>query len=187
VTQAKVRWRRAGAAFAALSLVSCTGPVTLSPDFSPRAPNASAAQPAEHACRVRLAEFHDELTDPGTMGSIGFRPIRADTAAWVRSGLGTLARDPRIQFVDGGQADLDLNVSLLKAYMISITTEKSANVVLRIRYTRPDASSDEQVYRGVDTGLDWAGTTDETQGALDDALAEALASIQRDVLARCPH
>ena len=123
------------------------------------------------------------------MGEIGGRPIhQADEVAWLRSGLKSLDRDPRIQFVDAtadGKPDLDLSVELLKAYLINITSDKSANVVLRIRYARQSAAPSEQVYRGTDTGANWISGQDETQGAFDYALAQILDGVDRDIVARC--
>jgi hypothetical protein len=172
-----------------LLLGGCSSqPYSLSSQFTPpESPAWSTAATA--SCRVRVTEIHDLRADPLSMGVIGNRPIRgADAPAWVRSGLDSLGLDQRILLVGaelGNDADLALSLDLLKAYMHSITTQKSANVVLRVRYSRHGQPLDEQVYRGVDTGGNWAQGDGETQEAFDAALAESLTAIDRDIRTRC--
>jgi hypothetical protein len=184
--------------FALLGLAGCANraPVTLSSQFTPpnnaswSSPQANRADagPAD-TCRIRLGDVLDARADPQDLGDIGGRPIhQADQIAWLRSGLMSLNRDSRIQIVDAAateKPDLEVSVELLKAYVISITSDKSTNVVLRIRYARQGAALGEQIYRGTDTGVNWISGGDETQASLDYALAQILGDVDRDILARC--
>lgn len=175
---------------AAAALAACsTQPIGLSSQFDPpsRASYASgkAAAPAE-ACRIRIAQFVDMRPDSQSMGAIGVRTVHADTGAWVRSGIESLARDPRIQFVGAtSEADLSIDVELLKAYVMSMTVDKSSNVALRIRYARKGAAQGDALYRGTDTDVNWANGDGETQQSLNRALANLLEDVDQDILARC--
>jgi hypothetical protein len=181
----------AALAFAAAALVACsTAPIGLSSQFDPpsRASYVSGKPPASQAelCRIQIAHFTDMRPDSQTMGAMGVRTVRADTGAWVRSGIESLARDSRIRFVSApSEADLSIDVELLKAYVMTITVDKSSNVAVRIRYFRKGTPQGDALYRGTDTDVNWANGDDETQEALNRALANMLEDVDRDLLARC--
>ncbi|HEY1962423.1 MAG TPA: hypothetical protein VGG69_08395 [Rhizomicrobium sp.] len=146
--------------------------------------DARAAQ-SPAPCRVRLAALEDDRVDSQYMGEIGGRPVRADTMAWLRSGLALLGRNPRLQLVQTGPADVVISVRLLKAYVLSITTQKSANVAVKVRYAGGATPPDEQVYRGNDVAVNWVSGSGEAQAALNSALNDVLYEIERDLLSRC--
>ena len=181
----------AALAFAAAALAACsTAPIGLSSQFDPpsRASYASGKPPALPAelCRVQIAHFTDMRPDSQTMGAMGAHTVQADTGAWVRSGLESLARDSRIRFVGtASEADLSIDVELLKAYVMTITVDKASNVALRIRYSRNGAPQGDALYRGTDTDVNWANGDGETQETLNRALANLLEDVDRDLLARC--
>lgn len=185
--------RRAGAGVAvllsALLLAACeTTPMVLSAQFTPPPGSTwagAAAAPLPGACRVQLAGFSDERTDPQAMGDMLGRPVRADTMAWLRSGFQLLARNRQIALVDSPDADIALHVSVLKAYVMTETAEKSANVAVHIRYERRGAPAGEANYRGTDKSVNFANGSSEAQGALDGALAELLDHVAADIAARC--
>jgi len=120
------------------------------------------------------------------MGSISGRVVRAaDSTAWLRSGLESLGRDGGITLVKAGDPDLVLSADLLKAYVMSVTTAKSANVVLSVHTSRRGVSAPDQVYRGTDEGPNWIAGDDEAQGALNRALSQALVQVRGDLLKQC--
>lgn len=189
----KKSWHLAEAAVLLLLSAACAkDPIALSTQYTP--PRAWPAKPYRHAkgggdCHIHLGDVRDVRADAQAMGSLGLRQVHAaDSAAWIRSGLESLNRDYRITVVDklaAGDPGIDLNVELVKSYIETITTVKSASVVLRVRYRRQGVALDEQYYRGVETGTNWANGIDETQSAFDSALAEILLAIDRDVITRC--
>ncbi|HEY8949985.1 MAG TPA: hypothetical protein VIM56_13960 [Rhizomicrobium sp.] len=175
-----------------LALGGCADPnppaVELSARFTPpsadwlTAHNALTPAAMKGACAIRLVEVRDARADMRSMGTIGARMIdEPDSVAWMRSGFDTLKRDARISFADGGKA-MDLKVEILKAYMLSITEAKTTNIVVRIDY---GGAQPEGVYRGTDTGLNWASGSGETQSSFDRAMAQLMASIDEDIVARC--
>jgi hypothetical protein len=178
----------------AFGLAGCAekGPVVLSSQYT--APEdlslatGGKAVAGQRACRLHLGEIRDMRGDPKSMGQIGDRLVHAeDSAAWVRSGLYSLARDPRLS-VDGigvNTFDLTLNVDLLKAYVLTMPETRANTVVLRIHYNQPGGATEEQIYRGSKTGLYWNGGNEETQGGLNRAFAMLLEPIHRDVLRQC--
>jgi hypothetical protein len=183
------------AAVAAL-LAGCNDrpPVALSTQYDPGNAPLRQQHPALKstgvtgpACAVQLGEIRDLRLDPQSMGAIGYRPIRsADPVSWVRSGLVSITNDRRIAFVGADpNASFEIGADLMKAYILSQATQKSANVVLRIHYSRNGATWDERIYRGVDVGANWVGGEDESQSALDRALSSALEQIRQDLLTRC--
>lgn len=180
------------ALLAPLLLAACSRePVSLSPQFEPPVPYrdklAAQAADAGPACRVFIGEVKDMRPDPRAMGSIAIRPVQAvDSAGWVRSALASLARDKRIR-IAGTAADsnLVLNAEILKAYVMAITTQKAANVVVRVRYSRHGAADGEEIYRGALNDVDWIAGDDETQGALNDALSQVIDAVASDAVARC--
>ena len=182
------------AAIALLGLTACAGrgAVELSQTYAapPKALEATSVRPAAKpaaTCLVRLAEVVDLRTDPRSMGVAYNRDIHSqDAAAWIRSGLQSLAPVPGVRFIDQDQADgseLVLKVELIKAYVMTITTQNAANVVIRIHYSQGPAA--EPVYRGAVTRVDWANGDDEIQSALNQALTQLLPKVQSDIRQHC--
>jgi hypothetical protein len=178
----------AGAVALSLSLGGCQNPpVALSDHYTPReSARPAKLLPGETACRVQLGDIHDlrESADEA-VGTIGYRPLRLnDTAGWVRSGILTITRSPKINFVDAN-ADLVLNIDLLKAYIRSAPTSKSANVVIRVHYAVHGLPADETLFRGLDAGMNWNSEDGEAQSALDRALSQILVNLSSDIVAHC--
>lgn len=171
-----------------LALAACSKePIDLPSNFTPSygASWAHSHGKSQTPCRIRIAQVSDKRTVKESMGNLGVRQVRSpDPAAWLKSGLETLGRDPGLQIVDE-QSDLDLDVELLKSYMLTITTDKSANVVVRVRYSRNGAALGEQVIRGTRTGWNWSNGSGEAEGAFDDALGDLLNMLDQDVESRC--
>ena len=175
---------------AVLGLAACASTVVIAPTYAPAtsaAPTPRGAGPA--TCRVRLAAIEDLRGDAQAAGVFATRAIHAgDAPAWLRSGLLSPARDPRLAVSDQTPpeaADLTIRVEFLKMYMLAINTSDSANVVVRVHYADPGAAPDDQVYRGVDTSMELTGLDAEVRGAFDDALSKLLSDLDRDLLTRC--
>ena len=131
--------------------------------------------------------MRDVRSDPGDLGMMGPRDVRtSDSAAWLAAALATMKQDPRLHFVDDDKdAEFALRIELVKAYVMTMTTQKSANIVLRASYSRGGKELDTQVARGRDTGTNWANGADEAQGALNRAMSAAISELDNDIVARC--
>jgi len=191
--------RRAGhagpVAFAlALLAAACTGnrPVELGTAFTPRGNtwlSSAHGRGAAAACPVRLAAVRNSLADPHVLGSIGARPIHAaDLDGWVRSGFYAVRGDARLTIVDAdppGTMPVAVSIDVLKAYTLSLTTEKSTNLVVKARFSGRGGAEAEVTYRGVDTAVNWDSGQGETQSSFDRALAHVLDQLDQDIVMRC--
>lgn len=185
---------------AGLALGGCAStPVVMPAEYTPppvkpravaqlpgsKARRAAALAAALPVCKLRLGQVQDLRSDKMSLGEIGGRPITAtDTLAWTRSGLTTLDTDAKIELVGSGE-QLSLDADIVKAYVYSITSNKTAHIVLRVRYTNADAPVAEKVYRGADNTGNWASGEGEARNALNRALASAISQIRTDVLRHC--
>jgi hypothetical protein len=175
-----------------LLLAACANqpPVALSSQYKPpgyppgMGPAREKALGGAAMCRVHLGVVEDRRADTTAMGEIGGRPIRAaDAAGWVHSGLESL-EGGRIQLVGESDSDVAVSARLIKAYVFSQTSAKSANIALTVHYDRHGAGVD-RLYRGQDEGANWASGEDEAVGTLSRALAQVLEQIRQDLLADC--
>ncbi len=135
-------------------------------------------------CRLTVAEVKDIRADP-SMGGIGAHAASVpDPAAWVRDELKALSSNSALEIVSAdAHPDLTMNVELVKAYVQSITTTKSATVVLRVTFS--GRSTESKVYRGVHNAANWASTTGEMQGALKLALDSAVQQVSTEAPVVC--
>ncbi|HWC63529.1 MAG TPA: hypothetical protein VG501_07895 [Rhizomicrobium sp.] len=179
------------AALAALAGCGTANPgVNLSPDFKARS-QAYAWNPpddgaAGKSCRIRLTEIRDLRDDKEVMGSTGFGVVTApDMPAWLNSGLQSLKRDKRIVIADGPDADLDIGLDLIRAYMMHITTDLSTNLVARVHFTRHGAATEDKLFRGAYTRVNWGNGKGEVQAAFDEAFEDLLKTLDSDIRARC--
>ncbi len=180
-------------ALAALATAACASeePVLLSSGFTTYGKVQWAFTPkgkAPATCRVSIGEVVDARSDTQSMGRFGGRYVRRDdTVGWVRSGLETLARDKRFEFVSAAEAGdgVVIHATLAKAYMEGLATSKNATVVLRVRYERTGETIGENTFRGDYTDVNWGSGDGEARDSLNIALQEALAAIDADLFARC--
>jgi hypothetical protein len=168
-----------------------SSPVILSAQFTPPGfmwrlmPRDKSLVPG--SCHVRIGEVRDARADTQAMGDIGGRPIRAtDNAAWIRSGLESLSRDQSVTLGTApAPGDWVLNAELVKAYMLSLTSDKSTTLVLRVHYAKDGTPETQQIYRAGDSGWNWSSGEGETQSQFDTALAELVVQIDTDLRAKC--
>lgn len=184
--------RSALALLAGLALAACAdqAPVQLPSTYAPPVSTQDHRLPAgTEPCRVRVAQVQDLREDPQSAGALDTRFVHAEDApAWLRSGLLSLSRDERLDVsaTPGATApDLTIRVELLKLYILQINEAKSANVVVRIHVVGPSGPSEDKVYRGRSTSLDWTGSPDEIRAALDAALADLLGRLDHDLALSC--
>lgn len=138
-------------------------------------------------CVVRIADVRDLRTDPNDLGMMGLRVVKtADSVAWLRNALVPLEQDHRLHFIDDAKdGALVLRIELVKAYIMTMNTQKSANVVLRVALGRDGKDLGSDIARGRDTGANWVNGEDEAQGALNRALSAAVLELDQRIVDRC--
>ncbi|MEP7210820.1 MAG: hypothetical protein ABI740_08285 [Alphaproteobacteria bacterium] len=123
------------------------------------------------------------------MGDLGGRFIhQEDARGWVRSAFESLGQDGRFRFDARRAPDtvaLTVQVDLVQAYIRSSSTAKNATIVVRVRYGFGDRPAEEKSFRGQVSQINWAGLDTEAQDALNQALKEAVAAVDDDIIARC--
>ena len=185
----------AAALVATVTLTGCSQEMTISPRFNAAnvgwngtalAGNAVAVRPGG-ICRLRIAPVRDARIDPGSVGSLGGVAVHFnDTAGWIGAALNSLGRDPAIHIVtDDSEPDLVLDVEIVKAYVATITTEKSARVVLHVHASGRGVAARDDYYSGSDVSPNWINGRAETEGALNDALTNVVRQIDKDVVTWC--
>lgn len=110
-----------------------------------------------------------------------------DVTGWIRSGFQSLSQTAPIQYVERvPDAAVTVNVDLLKAYVMKITNEtRSASVVVRVRYGKPNSQPDEKIYRGTTSNVNWFDGSSESASSFNDALSQILKQASVDFVAHC--
>ena len=162
-------------------------PVTVT---SPAARNP-AHLPGAVACPVRVLEIVDDRMDPQTLGEVGGRTVRAppDAHAWLRGVIAGLQQfGVAVQFGEDSPAAaqaIDARAELKTAWVASVTTAKTASVVLTVQYSHAVAPLRAVDYRGSVSRMNWNSSAGEIQGMLDDAFTQVLQQVSTDVRALC--
>jgi len=169
-------------------LPSSSGTVSVAPGPANSGPAFGQLPPGARPCAVHLADVVDLRTDPNDLGMMGLRDVRAtDSTLWLKNAVAALSRDPRLRLVDDEKdASLIVRIELIKAYIMTMNTQKSANVVLRVGYRHAGRDDlDTEIARGRETGANWVNGADEAQGALNRALSAAVKDVDVAIVSRC--
>lgn len=146
----------------------------------PAGRDIGAALPEAEACRI-AAVVEDGRSEDDIASGFGLSMLKsADPAAWLRSGIFSLSSDryrlvPPAGDTASNPPDLRMVVKLRKMYMLSLTTSKSATVVISVELA--DAQSrpfGNTMARGTDTSVNWAYGEGEIGSAFNGSLAQVL-------------
>lgn len=167
-------------------------PVTVNPAFVDRYPSAEVSKTPVQACTIRVVEVVDARRAPEVLGMVSGRVVKspADSTAWLKSILGGLdSRGFALTFDKNPGPTLEnpvvVRVSLHSAWVTSVATNKTANVVLRVRAERAGKTAIDRDYRGGVTRMNWASTVGELQGLVDSAFTAALNDMAKDIHPLC--
>jgi hypothetical protein len=181
---------------AALGLAGCVapGPVVVSLQYAPPEPLESPSLEGSRtrsgpACSAYLADVRDLREDPQSLGAVAEKSVQGkDAAKWVYGAIRSLETNPTLRFTDAPASQpggLTLQVDLLKAYIMSVNTARTAVVVIKVHYSRDGSPLGDAVHRGSDTGMLWSGNAGESANALNMALSHVLTTLRPDILAHC--
>jgi len=131
------------------------------------------------ACRftVKLIEDRREQTGLGTV-------VRTSVdgegfSGWFADGIHAIPGYAH----DG--APIELRIEVLKAYIHSIATMKSANLVVRVQLAADGAPLQVKTYRGVDSSTNWSSSESEIQITFDNALNDLKLKMSADIDRLC--
>ena len=184
---------------AAALLAGCVSPVplTLSESFSDPAtrpvdaPHPPRRAPNAPPCVAIVDRLADVRTDPGLLGNVAGRPVRApeNVDSWltnVMSGLGSRGIAVSFDSNPAHAADpLMTSVTLKLAWVSDLHTSKNATTLLHVRVKRGDNVVTERDYRGADTAINWSSGDGELQRMVDRSFGRALDQIAVDLRAAC--
>lgn len=167
-------------ALAALVLVGCaaervTGIKTVAASAAAAAPQEGAAT----ACRFSVKSI-DDHRDQASLGTVGFTRVDgADFSRWFADGMAAMPGYSR------EAAPLELRMEVLKAYIHSLGTLKSANIVVKVTAASDGVQHSTRTYRGVDGSLNWSSSESEIQAAFDRALGNLRQQMSAELAALC--
>jgi hypothetical protein len=175
---------------AAIGLLSaCTSPVETSVGYPAERRAVPPELRAPAGCRLDVTEIADRRPDPSVMGRMAGRVVKApgDPQAWIRNVVGSLnAYGIEVQFTAAPPlSELRASVALRTAWVSSIATAKTGNVVLSVRYERGGGLVKEAAYRGSESDVNWNNSSGEIQGMVDATLDQIVDAMSRDVRDLC--
>jgi hypothetical protein len=141
---------------------------------------AAAATAAAGACAFSIQSVED-LRDDKALGRVALTRVDGDHfATWFADGL---------KSVPGYRpqpATVVMKVEVLKAYIQSLATMKSANLVVRVHVAQDGHAPRTKLYRGVDNSTNWSSSENEIQAAFDGAMGHLRQQMAADLAATCP-
>lgn len=167
-------------------------------------PSASSAE-AEHrsgpdrkvahdttACEMRVLKLVDARTDPNVLGSVAGRSVRSpgEGTNWISEMLRTgLAQQGVGYSLSPAGASVnpavEAEVKLVTAWVSSLSISKSSSFVLAVTFGPGSEHSEEKIYRGSYTAVNWASGEGEIQLMVDGAFQDLLRKLSADIKLRC--
>lgn len=170
-------------------LTACTSAVETSNGYQAEGHPVRHEMLAPAGCELDVTQITDSRPDPSVMGRLGPRIVKAPSnpQQWIRNLLAGLnVYGIEVQFAaPPSPPQLSAAVVLRTAWVSSIATAKTGNVVLSVRYERPGGLVKETLYRGAESDVNWNSSSDEIQGMIDSALDQIVDAIGRDVSELC--
>ena len=169
-------------------------PLVLTPVFAatsePIWSTRGAATANSGACAVHITDIRDLRWHVPAAGKLSGRAVEVEQVApWIRQALSSIFSDSRLRFDyrrdQADPTDIVVEVEVLKVYLASLDIDKTADVVLRIRYRRGGVVLGEQIYRGAYASLQFSDGADEAMDALNHAMTIARDTVHRDILYEC--
>ncbi len=116
---------------------------------------------------------------------MGGRPFSgSDLPAWIDQTMLRLGTEKfRVAASPTAQQEIALQVQprLIKAYVDSITSSKTAVIVIEMEIVRPDGTKWIRHFRGQDAGANWSSGEDEVVASLRRALARCGMNIRSEI------
>ena len=161
-------------------LLGCAADRVSGVNFSP----STAVGGMAHAgvlpsCQFSVRSINDQR-EHSSLGVVVFTRVDGEGfVQWFTQGISSIpgySKDP---------ARIDIGISLLKAHMISLSTYKSANIIVKVDPTVEGQLSSSKVYRGRDGSINWASSESEVQAAFNSAMNDLKQQIAEDISKQC--
>jgi hypothetical protein len=165
------------------ALVGCLSPAKL--DLTDATPMIEQKTPAVGAPLVHVVPSQDVRISREDLGVVGGRPFSGkDLPAWIDRAILKLGTEKfRISTGETQPPDAALMIRprLIKAYVDSITTSKTAVIVIEAEIVRPDGTALTRHFRGQDAGANWGSGEGEVIESLRRALAVCSAKMRVEI------
>jgi hypothetical protein len=169
---------------ASLLLAGCQVNTTqLGGDFRPsnHSSKKNRKSQADIQCPIKLEKYQD-LRRSKSLGTVAFTIVENDVEKWVKSAMAHYnikeTNDTNVSRIE---------VSLVKAYIQSMLTSMSANVVLSVKQYDVDTGQygKRMIFRGHDVSTNWNSGDGEISATLNQAISNALLKIKVSMRELC--
>ncbi|MFL6653700.1 MAG: hypothetical protein ACJ8KA_02835 [Sulfurifustis sp.] len=174
-------------------LIGCatppTRPIQFQLDTGDSGASAADKPPGPGACALYVKAIVDgRSANEQVAPSRSYQVFTESVPRWVRDGVASLNKmGHRIVFAEEqtppGASDVILSLTIRKAY-VQPGISKSANLVFSAQYQHGE-KLESRVYRGNDASLNWSGSADELETAMNRALTQVLKEISNDTRRLC--
>lgn len=176
--------RNSGSLLISIYLIAATlsgcnrQPVHLDSQFSTN----SLHRDSETTNSFRLLSIKDARRNKKSLGRVSRRNVENEyVLTWLTQGLETIGITP-IDSKEINQNGIEVDVSLIMLYARSVEANICCDVVLKVKFSKDGNELKQTIYRGNDIRLNWVSGKGEIDACFDRALAEALESIQADMI-----
>lgn len=166
-----------------LVMAGCGTPARL--DLTQATPALEQKAPAVNAPLIHVAPAQDLRLNREDLGIVGGRPFSgSDLPAWINQTMVRLGTEKfRVTTAQTPPQDVALQIHprLIKAYVDSITTSKTAVIVIEVDIVRPDGTTLTRHFRGQDAGANWSSGEGEVIESLRRALARCGTKMRAEI------
>ena len=185
--------KRLGVSFFAITVGGCVSytPVHVPMNFDDNdryeATDTSSATP----CKIYVAEIEDKRRNKKNLGRASTSTVYTkDIIDWIGQGLVSLGGGRYKVVIQKENSepvvpDYKISVFLKKAYIHSLSTSKSATLVLAVNYSQEGDDIKSSLYRGSDTSINWSSSQNEIHGAFNAAFIDLLDDLDKDLIELC--
>ncbi len=184
---------RLGVVFFTLTFNGCASydPVHIPMQFDDHDRFESTGSISSSPCKIYVAQIEDKRLNRQNLGRAASSTVYTkDIIDWIGQGLVSLGGGiykvviPK-ENSEPVMSDYKISVFLKKAYIHSLSTSKSATLVLAVNYSQKGDDIKYSLYRGSDTSINWSSSQDEIHGAFNAAFIDLLDDLDKDLIELC--
>jgi hypothetical protein len=162
-------------------------------DFANNRSTSLAPETAKPRCNLIVHSIVDKRHGKDGFGALSYVDSYAESVPrWVRDGLAALSQAHyRVSFDETGSPAprqgqfLVIDVEILKAYLHTVVTAKSATLVLSVNYRPAGRPGQVRIYRSQKASVNWTASASEVEAAMNMAMTAILADIADDIALKC--